>query len=422
MEPKVGVFLLTFSFCSMESLGMLRSIFQQLDERLGILSIGRFLSQSTPSDHISISKAPPFSLGRIALVLAALLGLSGIALTLFYVPTAERAAASLTFLHAERPMGWLIHNTHRWSALFLIIIVVLHALRVWIDRAFRFPRDLNWWVGLILLITTIIMGGTGYLLRWDIKAFALMDLVITNLLSVPILGPIFVTIVLGGTELDVIPLHRGYTLHVWFLPFALLVLILVHLLISWRQGLLEPSQLWERLKPRLPTKGRLDLIPGLMVLAIVVGLSFLTPHEVAAGPVDRSALPHPDWILMFYFLPFWFFSGPSRAIGTLIIPGLLLAFLILAPKITKKITFRYIIPTLVIVGVIGVVWMMGQVSFMGYRVPIQGCNACHRETIEGGAPTDLTEFDIRDPDWIVYHLKEPLESIFDPMDQPLELP
>ncbi|MHA2428382.1 MAG: cytochrome b N-terminal domain-containing protein [Candidatus Hermodarchaeia archaeon] len=401
---------------------MLRTIFEHLDERLRIQSLGRFFAQSTPPDHIPISKAPPFSLGRIALILAGLLGLSGIALTLFYEPTAQRAAASLVFLHRERPLGWLIHNTHRWSAFFLTIIVVLHALRVWVKRAFQFPRDINWWLGLALLITILIMGGTGYLLRWDIKAFALMDLVISNLSSIPILGPILITIVLGGTELNVIPLQRGYTLHVWFLPFTLLALIITHILISWRQGLLEPSQLWENLKSRLPKNQRFDMIPGLLILIIVLVLSSITPHDVSAGPVDRSALPHPDWILMFYFLPFWFFKGSTRLIGTLIIPSLLITFLILAPKLARIIISRYLLPTLIIVGVLGVAWMFGQVSYMNYRVPLQGCNACHRETIEGGAPTDLTEFDIRDPDWLVQHLKEPLESIFEPSAEPQTLP
>jgi quinol-cytochrome oxidoreductase complex cytochrome b subunit len=125
---------------------------------------------------------------------------------------------------------------------------------------------------------------------------------------------------------------------------------------------------------------------------------------------------------MFYFLPFWFFNGPSRVIGALIIPGLLLAVLILTPKLTKKKLSRYILPTLAIFGVIGVIWMFGQISYMGYSVPIQGCNACHLENIIGGAPVDLNEFKIRDPDWLVRHLKEPLLSIFKPSEEPIRLP
>jgi len=86
------------------------------------------------------------------LLLVAILVLSGFGLLLFYEPTAEGAAASLARLHEEQPVGWLIHNAHRWSALLLVVTLALHALRAWILRAYRPPRDLNWWLGTLLLL------------------------------------------------------------------------------------------------------------------------------------------------------------------------------------------------------------------------------------------------------------------------------
>ena len=103
----------------------------------------RSLFETLPPGHISILEASPLSLGRISALLFGLLVIFGLGLTLFYAPSAEGAASSLAFLHAERPLGWLIHNTHRWSALLFFMVVILHALRVWITCAYRFPRDMN---------------------------------------------------------------------------------------------------------------------------------------------------------------------------------------------------------------------------------------------------------------------------------------
>ncbi len=196
---------------------LLKVLYQHLDQRLGLSPLLKALRQSRPANYLSPLDAPPISPGHFVLLLVAALILSGLGLTFFYSPTAERAASSLAYLHLEQPLGWLIHNVHRWSALLIVILVILHALRVWLTRAYRYPRDLNWWLGLCLLLVVFVMGGTGYLLRWDVKAFTLMDLVISNLSNVPVLGAFFIAVLLGGSEMDVVPLYRGYALHVWFL-------------------------------------------------------------------------------------------------------------------------------------------------------------------------------------------------------------
>lgn len=396
----------------------MKSLLRHLDERLELTSLIEALRRSRPGGYRSPLEAPPLSPGRVALMLLALLILSGLGLTLYYNPTAEGAALSLANLHRDRPLGWLMHNTHRWSALLLLIFLVLHALRAWLGRAYRYPRDLNWWLGLLLLLWVIFMGGTGYLLRWDIKAFALMDLVISNLSGVAGLGPVLVAALLGGSELDVVPLYRGYALHVWFLPLVLILLITLHLFIVWKQGLSELPMIWQQLQMRLPVRRWWDLLPGLVLLIIVVALSSITPHEGQAGPNDRSLWPHPDWLLMFYFIPFWFFKGESRALGTLVIPIGLLVFLGLAPRLGRTGARRVLLIALAVLGIAGVIWLLGQMAVMGYQVPMQGCTACHRSTIVGGAPSQLSEFKIRDPDWLVFHLRDPQGSLMVPFSAP----
>jgi len=400
----------------------MKKLLKEIDKRLHIGGLLKLLFASFPQDHIPILEAPPFSLGRIAALLFGFLVVSGLGLTLFYEPTAIGAASSLAFLHAERPLGWLIHNTHRWSALLFLAVVILHALRVLISRAYRFPRDINWWLGISMLILVIFMGGTGYILRWDVKAFSLMSLVISNLSGVPILGPFLIKVILGGSQLDVVPLQRGYILHVWFLPFLMFAILSSHLLVAWRQGLAEVPKLWLTWIAKFPIMRRLDMLPGIALLILVILLSALTPHEGLAGPTDRSVLPHPDMLLMFYFLPFWLFGGTARVIGTLILPAVLLILLLLVPKIGHKGAKRLRLLKLSAFAIVGVIILFGQISVMNYEIPIQGCNACHRAAIIGGAPMELSEFKLRDPDWLVQHLRDPLLSIFEPAEEPSNLP
>lgn len=400
---------------------MLKALCRQLDRRLELSPLLDALKQSRPAHYLSPLDAPPISPGHLALLLVIALVLSGLGMAFFYSPTAERAASSLVYLHQEQPLGWLLHNIHRWSALLLVMCVILHALRVWLRRAYRYPRDLNWWLGLSLLLLVFALGGTGYLLRWDIKAFALMDLVISNLSDVPGLGALLVNLLLGGSQLEVVPLYRGYALHVWFLPMLLFILVALHFFITWKQGLLEIPVAWRRWREKLPTPW-LNLLPGLTLLVVLLGLSAITPHGDQNDPVARSAWPHPDWLLLVYFLPFWFFKGESRIGGTLVIPLGLLVFLALAPRLGRSGVKKAVVIGLAIGGIAGVVWLFGQTSRMGYQVPLQGCDACHRPTIIGGAPSRLSEFDIRDPDWLVFHLKDPQGSLLVPFSTPNHTP
>lgn len=391
------------------------------DKRLGLRPLIRQLRDSLPPDRIPLGEGPPFSLGRLNFLLLLFLVASGLALSLFYVPTAEQAASSLASLHQRQPLGWLIHNTHRWSALLFFVTTTLHALRVWVARAYLFPRDINWWAGIGLLLITILLGGTGYLLRWDIKAFTLMDLLLTNFTRVPVVGRLAAAVMLGGTEQSLVPLNRGYALHVWFLPLVMAATVGIHLFIAWRQGLAGRSSLWERWKGRLSARRSGNLLPAVGLLMLVLLLAFVTPHEGTAAPDQVSPWPHPDWLLLFYFMPFWHFQAGTRILGALILPAALLAGLVLTPLIAGRFKARAG-SALALAGIVGVTWLLLQMGSLGAQVPLQGCSACHREGMLGGAPTDITEFKLHDPDWLIFHLKHPQESIVSPYDPPRQLP
>jgi quinol-cytochrome oxidoreductase complex cytochrome b subunit len=350
----------------------------------------------------------------MALVLLGTLLVSGIGLTFFYIPTPEMAPLSLSDLRAGRGIGWFLHNVHRWSALLLFVITSLHGLRGLLSRAYRYPRDVNWWMGLGLLLVVLVMGGTGYLLRWDIKAFALMDLVIGTPTKVPVVGQPLIGVILAGNPLGVLPLHRGYALHVWGLPFLLLILLSLHLTIAWREGLSGSGSRAEGWFRKLPGLGRAGFLPPLLLLLFLVLLAFISPDQEGNDPLARSLFPNPDWLLLVYFLPSWLFEGNSRLLGALILPALILILLGLVPYLGRKSAPPSGPIITAVFGAAVVLWALGQVTWMGVTVPLSGCSACHRPGILGGAPTERQEFRTRDPDWLGDHLREPIDSILDP--------
>jgi len=95
---------------------------------------------------------------------------------------------------------------------------------------------------------------------------------------------------------------------------------------------------------------------------------------------------------------------------------------LLATRLGRKKARPTLFVTLSILGVAGVIWLFSQMTYMGYQVPLQGCSACHRPTIVGDAPIKLSEFKIRDPDWLVFHLKDPPGSLLVPFASPEQAP
>ncbi len=191
----------------------------------------------------SLSWNYTFGLGLISLYLFIILLVSGLALMFYYVPAIERAYGSMLDLKSEVTFGVFVRNIHRWSAHGLIIFAVLHMLRVFYTGAYKRPRQLNWVIGVILLLMTGMMAFTGYLLPWDQQAFWAVQIGSEVVRSGPILGEHVQRILFGGPDIGQAALLRFYVLHVAVLPLTALLLVGVHL---WRVrrdgGLAMPSE------------------------------------------------------------------------------------------------------------------------------------------------------------------------------------
>ena len=163
---------------------------------------------------------------------------------------------------------------------------------------------------------------------------------------------------------------------------------------------------------------RIRWLPAGSLLIGLLLLTILFPEARVLDPNSSSPWPQPDWLLHYYLLPFWLFPGKLRILGAFIMPLALGIFLIFSPRLSPKRKQRIFFIAMVLIGSLSVLWMFGQVSAMGVQVSLQGCPVCHQERIIGGAPASLSELEIRDPDWVIRHLRDPLNSIFVPYPIP----
>lgn len=172
-----------------------------------------------------------FYLGAISLVVTGVLVVTGLLLMLYYHPSVPQAYEDMKELEFVVSNGVFLRNLHRWAAHAMVIVVFLHMLRVFFHRAFRPPRQLNWVVGVVLLLFTLLLSYTGYLLPWDQLAFWGVSVGTNMVNATPVLGPELRFLLLGGNLVGENALLRFYVLHCVLLPLGLAVGLAVHL---WR--------------------------------------------------------------------------------------------------------------------------------------------------------------------------------------------
>jgi len=211
---------------------MVKGIGNWMDERFGWRGIW---------DAIFKRKIPHvnwfYTLGSATLFVAVNQAITGILLTLYYVPTPDHAYDSVVYITTQLPAGWLIRGLHHWGASAMVILTVAHLLRVFFYGAYKYPREVTWMTGIVLLIVVIGFGFTGYLLPWDQKAYWATT-VGTRIAGVaPFLGDWMLRIARGGPELSAVTLARFYGTHVWVLPAILALSVGLHLFLVIRIGI-----------------------------------------------------------------------------------------------------------------------------------------------------------------------------------------
>jgi quinol-cytochrome oxidoreductase complex cytochrome b subunit len=208
-----------------------------LDERIGLTTIWKTVFARAVPKTTWI-----YTLGSASAILAILQGLTGMLLTIYYVPSPDHAYDSIQYIMNEVTFGWLIRGLHHWGATLLVVVVFLHMLKSFFIGAYKYPRELTWITGGVLLLLVLVMGFSGYLLPWNQKAYWASAVGTSIVGAVPVVGELLLRIVRGGAEIGAVTLARFYGLHIWWIPLMVLGLIGFHIYLVIRIGITAPPE------------------------------------------------------------------------------------------------------------------------------------------------------------------------------------
>ena len=198
---------------------------------------------------------------------------TGTLLWMFYSPSAQTAWESVYYLQYHVAGGWFLRGVHHYMAQAMIVLLVLHLMQVVIDGAYKAPRELNFWFGILMLGVTLALSLTGYLLPWDQKGYW-ATAVATNLVAeVPLIGPALQKIVVGGVEYGHHTLTRFFALHAGVLPASLVALVVGHIYLFRKHGIHVKEPRPKRDSYFWPDQVLKDAIACLAVLLAVVILT-----------------------------------------------------------------------------------------------------------------------------------------------------
>jgi ubiquinol-cytochrome c reductase cytochrome b subunit len=310
-----------------------------LDHRTGYRAIlRRFLFEEIPG-----GASAAYVFGSATLFVLILQAVTGVLLTFTYAPSAATAHASLAYLESEVLLGRVLRSAHYWGASVMVILVTAHLLQTLIWGAYRKPREMNWIFGVMLLLVTLGFAFTGFLLPWNQEAYWGTAVGIGIAESVPLIGPGLAAILRGGPGIGTLTLTRFFALHVLVLPAVTILLVAAHVTLFRRHRVTPHWRVSEALRQArsetfYPRQMLLDALAMLAVFAVVVVLALAAPPDLGA-PADPSVstvVPAPDW----YFYPLYtllqWFDGPFAVVGSVILPGLLFALMVVLPFLDRS--------------------------------------------------------------------------------------
>lgn len=261
-----------------------------------------------------------YVLGSAALIAFIFQIVTGVVLAFSYVPAPISAYDSLQFITRTQVFGSLIRGIHYWGASAMVVLVTIHMAHEFLNASYKFPRELNWLTGVLLLFLTLGMAFTGQLLRWDQSAYWAVVVAASMVGRTPLVGQQLAQLVVAGQVVGGATLTRFYATHVFLIPALMFLVIGVHLYLVVYLGISAPAtpgrpvdkrtyheqyhEILEHGVPFYPDAIWKDVVFALIVgivvvaLALVVGPPVLGPQ---ANPLVVQAYPRPDWYFLWYF-------------------------------------------------------------------------------------------------------------------------
>ncbi|MGA2761279.1 MAG: cytochrome b N-terminal domain-containing protein [Candidatus Cybelea sp.] len=315
-----------------------------IEKRTGFVSMAKeFLTEDVPG-----GASYWYVFGSATLFTMILQITTGIFLTFFYAPSAATAWESTRAIYLN-PYTHLLLSLHYWGSSAMIALVFLHLLQVLVFGAYKAPREIQWVVGVLLLLVTLVLGLTGYLLPWDMDAYfaSQVSLNITGL--APGLGPVIQHIAQGGGGMGTATINRFFGLHVWLMPAVLVLLVGAHLAIFRHNGAAGPVVD----DPRKLKTGRfwpdqmfMDGAFSFIIFVIICFLAFaFPPYLDAKADPTKFFVPYPAWYFLSLFgllalVPPEIHMGPmaigTELIATIVVPTLFLVVVLLLPWLDRS--------------------------------------------------------------------------------------
>ena len=381
---------------------MLRRIGGWISDRLGLERILEIVAHHrVPAETASRRKGWMYVFGTALLIAFLLQVVTGIALATKYVPSAAHAYDSLRFITDEMSFGAMLRGMHYFGAAAMVVLVLLHMTRVFLTGSYKFPRELNWITGVLLLALTLAMAFTGQLLRWDANGVWGVFVASHYVGRVPLIGEALKELMLAGDTVGGATLSRFYAFHVIAMPLLIFGLIGVHVYLVLKHGISEPPEAGRPVDPTtyreryrsllarsdrryFPDVAWREAVFGTLVVLAVIGLALLLGPKGPAEPPDPTMIPaepKPDWFLIWYY-----------------------GLIALKPPELETLVMVYL-PILVLVGLIALPLVFGR----GERSPARRPWAVLSVLLVAVALGVLTDLGTRAP-WVMEFEPEPIPA------------
>jgi ubiquinol-cytochrome c reductase cytochrome b subunit len=267
--------------------------------------------------------------------------ITGLFLWMGYSPSSQTAWESVYYIQNQMWGGWFLRGLHHFVAQAMTILLVLHLMQVVIDGAYKAPREVNFWSGVVLLLLILALSLTGYLLPWDQTGYWATT-VSTNLVAInPGIGPAMQTVLVGGNSYGHETLTRFFAIHAGLIPGAIMLFIVVHIYLFRRHGVTEAKPVKSVRAPDVgfwPDQVLRDAVACLAVLLVVIFFILRyhgAPLSAPADPSEQFSAARPEWYFLFLYQLLKYFPGSTEFFGAILVPGLLLLMLIAIPYVGK---------------------------------------------------------------------------------------
>lgn len=269
--------------------------------------------------------------------------ITGVFLSLYYVPSADHAHVTVAYMVKVVTAGSFLRSIHAYGASAMIIVLLLHVTQVFVYGSYKGRRELLWISGIVLFLLVFGMAFTGYLLPWDQKAY-FATAVGTNLVSeVPLVGGVLKHILRGGAAMGTLTVSRFFVAHVFLLPAAIFAFVAIHIYLFRKAGAAGPTtenpvSPKQKAQTFYPRQLLLDMGFTLVLIVALGALAHFKPVPLApeANPANTQYLPRPEWYYRPMFQGLKYFTGPMEIVGILVVPSIIMALFIAAPFLDRS--------------------------------------------------------------------------------------